>query len=137
MIKQRLIRNYRLLLTLIVTPVYRSSTSDSEDCVSIDDEVELDVAGTLETGMNHDLVYQDSAEGNELTKDEQDRTQEEDKAEPPRYPRRICRPPPDWFMVTSGTRSVDITVTTSDEPTLQEALNATPDERDLWLSAIQ
>ncbi len=33
-----------------------------------------------------------------------------------RYPRRIRRPPPDWFMVTTGTPSVAITVTTSDEP---------------------
>lgn len=39
-------------------------------------------------------------------------------------------------MVTSADRTSSVTVTTSDEPTLREALKAPPGERDLWLSAI-
>ena len=39
-------------------------------------------------------------------------------------------------MVTSADREDHITVTTGDEPTLQEAVNATPEEREKWLHAI-
>lgn len=39
-------------------------------------------------------------------------------------------------MATSAECQGNVIVTTGDEPTLRDALNATPEERDLWMSAI-
>ena len=50
-----------------------------------------------------------------------------------RYPRRSRRPPPAWFMAVSS----NINITTSDEPTLREALSATSEEREAWTKAIE
>ena len=55
------------------------------------------------------------------------------KSHLPRYPRRARRPPPGWFMAA---KIETISITTGDHPTLKEALNATPDEREAWLTAI-
>ena len=52
-----------------------------------------------------------------------------------RYPRRTRRQP-ERYMANAAQCSQNITVTTSDEPTLHEALNATPEERELWQAAI-
>ena len=53
-----------------------------------------------------------------------------------RYPSRERRKPPAWYVATSVDTQSDVSITTSDEPTLREVLNATPEERDLWMSAI-
>ena len=53
-----------------------------------------------------------------------------------RYPVRERKRPQAWFMLTSAQRDGAIEVTTSDEPTLREAMNATPSECDLWKQAI-
>jgi len=50
-----------------------------------------------------------------------------------RYPRRNRKAPSNWFMAAS---SPTITVTTGDDPTLKEAMDASPEERETWLSAI-
>lgn len=50
-----------------------------------------------------------------------------------RYPRRIRNPPSKWFMVATST---NVEITTGDDPTLNEAMNATAEERELWLNAI-
>lgn len=52
-----------------------------------------------------------------------------------RYPSRNRRKP-SRFMATSAECQGNVIVTTSDEPTLREALNSTPEEHDLWMSAI-
>ena len=61
---------------------------------------------------------------------------EQEDAEPSRYPRRTRRQTPAWYIASSAQTSKQVTVTTSDEPTLTEALNATPEERELWKLAI-
>ena len=53
-----------------------------------------------------------------------------------RYPTRQRRKPLAWYIANTAKCSTDITVTTSDEPTLGEAMSATPEEREMWLSAI-
>lgn len=53
-----------------------------------------------------------------------------------RYPSRQRRKPPAWYIANTAKSSDDFTVTTSDEPTLGEAMSATPEEREMWLSAI-
>ena len=50
-----------------------------------------------------------------------------------RYPRRNRRPPSAWFMSASSTEA---RITTGDDPTLSEALSASPEEREAWLHAI-
>lgn len=56
--------------------------------------------------------------------------------ESPRYPSRDRRKPQQWYMATSAQCNDQVNVTTSDEPTLREAMSATPEERDVWLSAV-
>jgi hypothetical protein len=55
-----------------------------------------------------------------------------------RYPQRERRPPPAWMMAAySPTIPTTFDVTTSDEPTLREAMKASPQEQALWLQAIE
>lgn len=54
-----------------------------------------------------------------------------------RYPSRKRKKPSAWYMASSAERVGSLTITTSDEPTLKEALSASPGERDLWMSAIE
>lgn len=56
--------------------------------------------------------------------------------EPPRYPRRDRSSTPEWYVASSAQAKECVTVTTSDDPMLREALSATPEERDMWESAI-
>ena len=53
-----------------------------------------------------------------------------------RYLTRQRRNPPASYIANAAKCSTDITVTTSDEPTLGEAMSATPEEREMWLSVI-
>ena len=66
---------------------------------------------------------------------------QETHPQPPshRYPRRDRRPPQPWWTLTTSTSASNsqLQITTSDEPTLREALHSTPVERDLWLQAIE
>jgi len=52
-----------------------------------------------------------------------------------RYPRR-SRQPPQWFVASSAQVETEVSITTSDEPTLREAINSSPEERGLWESAL-
>lgn len=54
-----------------------------------------------------------------------------------RHPRRTRRQASSWWMASSATTSGIVTVTTSDEPTLSEVLNSTPEELDVLQSAIE
>lgn len=54
---------------------------------------------------------------------------------PSRYPRRIRRPPSDWYA-SASISTKEIVITTGDDPTLSEAMNASPDEREAWLNEI-
>ena len=60
----------------------------------------------------------------------------DDGSQTRRYPSRSRRKPPAWYMATSAHSQSVVKVTTSDEPTLREALNSTPEEQALWQSAI-
>lgn len=50
-----------------------------------------------------------------------------------RYPRRDRKPLRNWVMAAT---SPSITITSADYHTLERAMNATPEERDAWLNAI-
>ena len=65
--------------------------------------------------------------------------QDEPPSEPRRYPVRSNRgkKPSEWYKAMSADCHNQVTITTSDEPTLTEALNATPEERELWEAAIE
>lgn len=50
----------------------------------------------------------------------------------PLYSRQNRRKPPQWYVASSAHSKETITVTTSDNPTVKEAVSATAEERDLW-----
>lgn len=54
------------------------------------------------------------------------------------YPARPTRgkKPFEWYKPMSAKRADQLTITISDEPTLSQTLNASPEERDLWKGAI-
>ena len=63
-----------------------------------------------------------------------------------RYPSRTRKPPQDWWanMASSGPNppakiltGTSLLVSTSDEPTLREAMSTPPEERSLWMQAIE
>lgn len=60
-----------------------------------------------------------------------------DVQQPERYPRRDRRPPTKWYVGSTAKSRLDVAITTSDEPTLSEAMKATPEGRDLWIAAIE
>lgn len=84
---------------------------------------------------NDDVEIDDEDDDSDLNAE--DANLEPEEPQPSRYPRRNRRAPPAWFMMTSAARSTDVSITTSDEPSLHEALKSTPEERDLWQSAVQ
>lgn len=57
-------------------------------------------------------------------------------APPSRYPTRQRRPPGRWYVASTAQTNKNISVTTSDTPTLREAMSATPEEQELWRIAI-
>ena len=58
------------------------------------------------------------------------------ESEEPRYPRRDRRKPPKWYMAGAAKSAADIEISTSDEPTLREAMSSSPEEKILWQAAI-
>ena len=82
-------------------------------------------------------------ENNEIDSDSSDDNESPNEfhslpaAEPePRYPRQNRRPTRSWFMASPAQCSDPLDVTTSDDPTVREAMSAPPEERDVWQSAI-
>jgi len=132
-----------------------SSTVESDDSCDafpvdiIDDESEEDDADVqeaprlidsdpeLEVEGDDDGVKDDDEEDDDLEEQspEESHSPEHDTPQS-RYPRRNRRQTSTWYMATSAQCSTDVHITTSDEPTLREALNSTPDERNMWQSAV-
>eukprot|EP00171_Calliarthron_tuberculosum_P022036 IDg22036t1 len=118
------------------------------DEIYSDSDFESDVElSTTHTDLNDEISIDefrdndpiDAPVDSEIEQDNDDddlTTQQKDDIPAPRYPRRVRRAPTNWSMLTSGSPP-DRKVTTGDEPTLREALNATPEERDIWISAIR
>ena len=109
-------------------------TSEDEN----DSSEDRDIPPTEDSSDDNDAQVED--EDSDAEDDGDDDFQNAD-ATPPmpplssthRYPRRNRRPPGNWFMAAA---SPNFTVTTADDPTLKEAMNATPEERGIWLNAI-
>ena len=125
--------------------------SEESDSFSVDDSddesaSEIDEPLHSEPQGGHDSPGEtpDNSEDDEAVHDaEEDEASEEfhtpqqtPQSSSSRYPTRTRRPPPKWYMASTAQQSGSVKVSTSDEPTLKEAFSATPEERDLWLSAI-
>lgn len=54
-----------------------------------------------------------------------------------RYPNRVRREPPKWYMASSVHDHTEFDVTTSDDPSLSEAINASREEKEIWINAIE
>ena len=115
-------------------PALEESDSENDDIDDDDngeddpqDEDNSDVGDEEEFEDAQDTIVPPEPQQNQLT------TQ---PSQPSRYPRRTRRKPQPWYMATSAQCDSNIQVTTSDEPTLREAFNATPQERALWETAI-
>ena len=119
-----------------------NSESDNEqsDYVDVSDE-ESSVQEVLVDGDESHDVFQYSSSNNASDDSEQvgaeiSQSELETTVQTSRYPTRQRRKPPAWYIANAAKCSTDITVTTSDKPTLGEAMSATPEEREMWLSAI-
>lgn len=53
-----------------------------------------------------------------------------------RFPRRNRRPPQKWFVASTVSQHFQTKISTSDDPTLKEAMSATQEERELWKLTI-
>lgn len=107
------------------------SESDSDGQINNADDSngEIDDAGDLEIDDTNDLeIDQVQVSGNSGSQDNSEIQFQ--------YPRRNRRKPPKWYMATSAETKIETQLTTSDDPTLREAMSATPEERNLWQSAI-
>lgn len=109
------------------------ASDDDEDYVSIsdasDDMDENDDVTVLnnEQDSSHDPV------NNDVTVEPSDTSVDNGQA---RYPRRERRSSGRWYIASTA-RSVDVRVSTSDDPTLKEAMSSTSEERNLWIAAIE
>lgn len=88
--------------------------------------------------VEEENIVDDGANGaDDVDDDDNDAVADEDPDDSPalqhRYPRRSRKPLSAWFMAAAAK---DISITTSDEPTLGEALQATAKEHEAWTSAI-
>lgn len=121
------------------------SNEDDEDALSIDDfydvgddESENDTPDVAEDAPEHnDEDSSDSgSDFNGGNNDDQTDEQNTSDGNNRRYPDRH-RKPPDWYVASSAqVQTIDVKVTTSDEPTLREALSGTSEEKSLWQSAL-
>lgn len=75
-----------------------------------------------ETGSNHEMQVESS---------------QEDNTESRRYPLRTRRKPTKWYEASSANVVRNVAITTGDDPSLREALNATSEEKELWMTAIE
>lgn len=127
------------------------ATSDENDDIDVDviydDDIKMDDAigpnealeSSKSTSDHGDtLISVDSSAGNENSgSNDNDIASSSPKPEAQsRYPSRNRRPPGQWYVASSAIESSGIDVTTSDDPTLKEALSATVDEQGLWNLAI-
>lgn len=117
---------------------------DTYKSSSDQDDVQNDFDGDLEDDAEADL--QDDIEDD--TEDEIEDDIEDDvedgnvdevvpgPQEEERYPRRNRQKPQKWYVASSADHKSPFRVTTSDEPTLREAMSATLEEKEMWESAI-
>ena len=102
---------------------------DLQDGNAEDIECESDEELCENEEADHDEDYEDS----EYNKGKDTNKIDDGPSSRHRYPRRVRKPPSDWFMSASP---ASIEVTTADDPTLGEALKATLEEREAWMNAI-
>ena len=133
----------------------QSSISISEDALDNDEDGAFEPSGDVpppdgsdsepedgtdesnyDSAMEDEDPMPDSEPQDETSHGDTTQSPTPDDAQSSRYPRRERRKPPAWFMASSAQCSQDVPVTTGDEPSLREALASTPQERNLWESAI-
>lgn len=125
-----------------------SFTKSESSAFAIDDVEDDSVPIEAESSHTPDSVIATSSEDEDAIVDElapseddivtleEHNTQSVSEPEQ-RYPRRTRREPKRWWYMANAATSDQIEVTTSDEPTLTEALSASPTEKSLWEAAIQ
>ncbi len=110
-----------------------SSSVESEEHESREEDISKhDVDGTMDSESDAEIGFNqsdDGSEGKEMTASAQSR------------PRREVRPPDRYAAqarVLFAGSVITVPITTSDTPTVKQALEeSTPEERELWLAAIQ
>ena len=118
---------------------HSESDNEESDYVDVSDEENSGQEVLVHEAESHELS--DTSKSSDDGDDSDHAGAEISPAEPERtvqttrYPIRQRRKPPAWYIGNAAKCSTDITVTTSDEPTLGEAMNATPEEPEMWLSA--
>lgn len=98
-----------------------------------DDDINDDFEACLDTNNGAEDVDDDGNHNDDDFQDASENTNETPITSRHRYPCRNRNPPGDWFMTAP---CPILNVTTSDDPTLKEAMGANSEEREAWLNAI-
>ena len=127
-----------------VEPLYETEVDVEENQHDVHDINEGEAEDVVENAINADSDnVQEENNTSELytenSSSDNPPPQETDQQAPThRYPRRDHRPPQRLtFTASNSTPNSQLEVSTSDEPTLREALHSTPVERDLWVQAME
>ena len=125
------------LKTRMLQQHHEPSLGGSQSSSNLSGESE-NVSG--ETDNGEELESLDSDEpGHELSTSSEEHHDfgqaNNDSLQERRYPSRVRNKPKEWYIVSSIYEK-SLKITTSDEPTLTEVLNSTPDEKELWIRAI-
>ena len=109
---------------------------DDDDDVGISDEPPIPHQPDSISSSSYSSDDDDSSEEVGLNPSSHEPNESNPAEQQSRYPRRNRRKPTQWYMASTVQLSNTVNLTTGDEPTLREAMSATPEERDLWQSAI-
>ena len=118
-----------------------SNLSDSDMISLSSNEAEIDDDDDDDDSDDH-IGDDDDDDKDESQEDESDSFDISDipdtsaSDEATRYPRRVRRKPP-WYMATTAQTPSGFNITTCDEPTMKEAMQATLEEREMWIKAIE
>jgi len=102
-----------------------SNSSDEQDSQSGGDQ-----DGNIDSDIHEDDEPRDDAP--------HDTEEDDQSADNRRYPSRNRNPPGKWYIASTAQHKSNekIKITTSDDPTLSEIMNSTPEEQALWQAAI-
>lgn len=109
-----------------------SSSGESQDTFRSDIELEDNCDGIDEPFpdvSSEELNHSTSSKGNSSA-------DESEKAEPKRYPSRSRNAPERLGQSHTASSAIMVPITTTDSPTVQEAMSATESEVELWKTAI-
>lgn len=116
------------------------TTYDETDQVTLSDSADLEEAEHIFDVRNINIHDDDEPNDTDGTINQTSDGEDEicnDIQQPERHPRRNLRPPTKLYVASTAKSSLDRKITTSDGPTLTEAMSATPKECDFWTVAIE